>query len=96
MMIEELGFKHNDIVMEGFEALLLMKKQIFRDFIQRRKDKWETGEGMMLGDISEYALKKYNNMVEQKSWQQKESGKSKLIVLMTEYVSKLGKKPNSE
>ena len=95
-MIEELGFKHDDIVMDVFAALLSTKNQIFKDFIQRKKDAWETGEDMTLGDISEYALNKYNNMVEQKSWQQKESSESKLIALMTDLVNKNGKKPNPE
>ena len=94
--IEELGFKHDDIVMDTFEALLSTKNQVFKDFIQRKKDAWETGEDITLGELSEDALNKYNNMVEQKSWQQKESGESKLIALMTEMVNKNGKKPNSE
>ena len=62
--IEELGFKHDNIVMETFEALLSTKNQVFKDFIQRKKDGWETGDDLTLGDLSEYALNKYNNMVE--------------------------------
>lgn len=94
--IEELGFKHDDIVMDTFEALLSTKNQVFKDFIQRKKDEWETGDDLTLGELSEFALNKYNNMVEQKGWQQKESGESKLIALMTDLVNKSGKKPNPE
>ena len=82
--------------MDTFSALLSTKNQVFKDFIQQKKDAWETGDNITLGELSEDALNKYNNMVEQKNWQQKESGESKLIALMTDSVNKSAKKPNLE
>ncbi len=52
MTIEELGFKHDDFVMDTFEALLSTKKQVFKDFIQQNKDEWETGDNLMLRELS--------------------------------------------
>ena len=47
-----------------------------------------------MGELSEYAWNKFNDMVEQKGQQQKKLDESKLIVVMTEYLQKSRKKPD--
>ena len=88
--IEELGFKHDDIVMDMFTALLSTKNQVFKDFIQRKKDSWETGTDFSMHELAEDALNKYNNMLEQRQWQQKESADTKLVALLSNHL-KTGK-----
>ena len=84
--IEELGFKHDDILMDMFTALLSTKNQVFKDFVQRKKDAWETGSDLTMHKLAEDALNKYNNMIEQRQWQQKESADSKLVALLTDHL----------
>ena len=84
--IEELGFTHEDIVLDTFNALLSGKNQVFKDFIQRKKDEWESGVDVSLNDLVEYAVNKYNNMVASKGWVQKESAETKLLSLLTEHA----------
>ena len=84
--IEVLGFKHDDILMDMFTALLSTKNQVFKDFIQRKKDSWETGEDFTMHELAEDVLNKYNNMIEQRQWQQKELADTKLVALLTDHL----------
>jgi len=86
--ILEFGGSHDNIVMDTFSALLSSKNSVFRNFIQRKKDKWELGVDVSLGELKEYALTKYNNMVEQKIWSSNNSAESKLLALLTNFEGK--------
>ena len=82
--IIERGHKHDDIVMDFFYALLSTKNSVFKDFIQRKKDQWEDGTDMTLDELSASALSKYNNMVEQRTWNEKDPKDAKIIALATQ------------
>ena len=72
--------------MDMFAALLSTKNQVFKDFVQRKKDAWETGTNIKLNELAEDALNKYNNMLEQRQWQQKESADTKLVAFLSDHL----------
>ena len=74
---------HDNYEDDLFEALLSSKNDIFRNYIQRLQDEWESGKDITPGDIMELALRKYNNMLERKIWIQSETQESKLVALAT-------------
>ena len=83
--IVQRGSTHDDYVMDLFNALLSNKNTIFTDFIQREKDKWDTGgvdidpEDVLIAE----AVTKYNNM--EAEWKVAEpGGTSKIAALTTE------------
>ena len=82
--IIERGHKHDDIVMNLFTALLSTKNTVLQDFIQRKKDQWEDGTDMTFDDLAASASSKYNNMVEQRTWKEKDPKDAKIIALATQ------------
>jgi len=77
--ITELGYKHDDIVMDTFDSILSSKNQIFRDLIQRTKDDWEMGKDMELSELAATAMTKYNNMIRQKIYRRRTRKKQKSL-----------------
>jgi hypothetical protein len=75
---------HEDFLMDIFNALLTSKNDVFKAFIQRSKDDWETGEDIEADQLIATATEKYNNMVKQKNWKTTESSSSKIIALATQ------------
>jgi hypothetical protein len=78
------GRTHEDFVLDLFNALGSGKNDVFCDFIQRKKDEWDTGVDIEADQLIKDALAKYNNMVTQKTWNSKESKDSKIIALTTQ------------
>ena len=81
--IVELGYKHDDVVMDTFKALLSTKNEIFKSFVQRMKDAWEMGADTTLNELASTATTKYNNMVKQREWDTKDPKDAKIIALTT-------------
>ena len=70
--------------MDAFAVLSSTKNSIFKDFIQRKIDAWEEGTDTTLDALSSAALSKYNNMVKQKTWDEKNPKDAKIIALATQ------------
>jgi hypothetical protein len=75
---------HEDYLMDLFTALLSTKNDVFKSFIQRQKDDWETGKDLDADELIAAATEKYNNMVRQKTWKTSESSTSKIVALATQ------------
>jgi hypothetical protein len=75
---------HEDYLMDLFNALLSTKNDVFKAFIQRQKDDWETGTDLEPDELVAIATEKYNNMVRQKNWKTSESSSSKIVALATQ------------
>jgi hypothetical protein len=75
---------HEDYLMDLFTALLSTKNDVFKSFIQRQKDDWETGKDLDADELVATATEKYNNMVRQKTWKTSESSTSKIVALATQ------------
>jgi hypothetical protein len=75
---------HEDFLMDIFNALLTSKNEVFKSFIQRSKDDWETGSNIEPDELIATATEKYNNMVRQKNWKTSESSNSKIVALATQ------------
>ena len=70
--------------MDVFNALLTVKNSIFHGYIQREKDKWDTGLDIDPDALITDAVTKYNNMVAKKEWKETEPSNAKLAALTTE------------
>jgi hypothetical protein len=75
---------HEDFLMDIFTALLTSKNEVFKAFIQRSKDDWETGTDIEPDQLIATATEKYNNMVRQKNWKTSDSSNSKIVALATQ------------
>ena len=82
--IIQRGSTHDDYVMDLFNALLTCKNSIFNAYIQREKDKWDTGMDIDPDSLISDAVTKYNNMVAKKEWKQVEAPNSKIAALTTQ------------
>ena len=82
--IVQRGSTHDDYVMDLFNVLLSNKNTIFTDFIQREKDKWDTGAVIDPDVLITEAVTKYDNMVATSEWTVVEPGTSKIAALTTE------------
>ena len=59
---------HDDYLCHMFRALMTSTNVVFRDFIQQKKDKWDT-EGTTTSDEQiNLARIKFNNMVATTEW----------------------------
>ena len=67
-MIVERGGRHEDIVLDLFDALLLGKNGVFNRFVEQSKDDWEVGSDITHNSLVSTAITKYNNMVKQGRW----------------------------
>ena len=54
---------NNDYLRHIFCALMNSTNVVFRDFIQREKDKWETERTTTSDELSHLSQNKFNNMV---------------------------------
>ena len=52
--IEELGFKHNNILMNLLTAPLSTNNQVSKGFIQRKKHVWETRRDMTTNELPNF------------------------------------------
>ena len=98
LIIERPNGKHDDIVLDLFNALLSGKNNVFTSFVQRKKDAWETGNDEPHEQLIEDCITKYNNMVKQGIWKQEEAKDSKIVALVTkvnELESRLASKNTS-
>ena len=82
--ILQRGSTHDDYIMDVFNALLTVKNSIFHGYIQREKDKWDTGIDIEPDALITDAVTKYNNMVAKKEWKETEPSNAKLAALTTE------------
>ena len=82
--ILQCGSTHDDYIMDVFNALLTNKNSIFTSYIQRKKDRWDTGTDIDPDNLISDAVTKYNNMVAKKEWKEQEPGNSKIAALTTE------------
>ena len=74
---------HPDYMMHLSNTLLTSKNDIFRSMIQQLKKAWEIGESVEPDVLIEAALTKYNNMVRQNIWDQKDPKDTKNLALIT-------------
>ena len=61
--IKDSGSTHNDYLHHMLRALMTYTNAIFRDFIQKEKDKWETEGTTTSNELSNLDQGKFNNMV---------------------------------
>ena len=66
-VIKDRGSTHDDYLCHIFRALMTSTKMIFREFIQREKDKWETEGTTTSDELSNLSQCKFNNMVEKQN-----------------------------
>ena len=67
-----------DYTMHLFNALFTSINDIFRSIIHWLKDAWEIGESVKPDILMEATLTKYNNMVKQNIWDQKDPKDAKV------------------
>ena len=82
--IVELGGSHEDYLLHIFAALLTTTNEIFRQFIQAEKNKWELGEAYLADTLIDKATTKYNNMISDNQWKSNETKDAKLLALTTQ------------
>lgn len=82
--ITQRGSRHEDYVMDLFNALLFNKNKTFTDFIQRKKDAWDVGGVVNADVLIRDAVVKYNNMIDDKEWKTSEPGDAKIVALTTQ------------
>ena len=78
------GGSHEDYIMDLYSALLSTKNEVFKSFIQRSKDDWETGSNVSAEELIAMSTEKYNNMYRQNKWKINSSSDSKLVALATQ------------
>ena len=97
-MIEERGGRHEDIVLDLFDALLSGKNDIFNRFVERSRDDWEIGSNIMHDSLVSMSVTKYNNMVKLGRWKQVEPKNATILALTTQIKNlenKIGNTSNS-
>lgn len=83
LQIIRKGQNHDNFEDDLFDALLTTKNLVFKNFIQRLQDEWESGKDFLPSELMETAIQKYNNMLQRGTWTQSESQDSKLAALAT-------------
>ena len=86
--IKNHGSTHNDYLRHMFRALMTSTNVIFRDFIQREKDKWENEGTTTSDELSNLDRNKFNNMVATTEWS-KSDPKDAIIAALTARVHNL-------
>ena len=85
--ILELGGTHEDYLLHLFAALLTTTNEIFQQFIQAEKNKWELGEEYHADTLIDKATTKYNNMVSDNKWKTNETKDTKILALSTQIAN---------
>ena len=62
-LIGKCGGRHDDIILDLYDALLLGKNDVFNCFVERGKDNWEVGSDVTHDTLINSAVTKYHNMV---------------------------------
>ena len=83
-MIIERGGKHEDIVLDLFDALLSGKNDVFNRFVERSRDDWEVGSDITHDSLVNMCVTKYNNMVKLGRWKQTEPKDATIVALTTQ------------
>ena len=86
--IKDRGSTHDDYLCHMFRALMTSTNMIFRDFIQREKDKWDTEGTITSDELSNLDRNKFNNVVATTEWS-KSDPKDALIAALTTRVNNL-------
>ena len=97
-MIEERGGRHEDIVLDLFDALLSGKNDIFNRFVERSRDDWEIGSDITHDSLVSMSITKYNNMAKLGRWKQVEPKNATIVALTTQIKNlenKIGNTSNS-
>ena len=66
--IKDRGSTQNDYLCHMFPDIMTSTNVIFREFIQREKDKWDTGLTTTSNELSNFDRNKFNNMVATTEW----------------------------
>ena len=85
--IVELGGSHEDYLLHLFAALLTTTNEVFQQFIQAEKKKWELGEDYLADTLIDKATTKYNNMVSDNKWTANETKDAKIMALSTQIAA---------
>jgi hypothetical protein len=85
--ILELGGSHEDYLLHLFAALLTTNNEIFQQFIQAEKNKWELGEDYLADTLIDKATTKYNNMTSGNQWKSNETKDAKIMALSTQLAA---------
>ena len=97
-IIEERGGRHEDIVLDLFDALLSGKNDIFNRFVERSRDDWEIGSDITHDSLVSMSVTKYNNMAKLGRWKQVEPKDATIVALTTQIKNlenKIGNTSNS-
>jgi hypothetical protein len=85
--ILELGGSHEDYLLHLFAALLTTNNEIFQQFIQAEKNRWELGEDYLADTLIDKATTKYNNMTSDNQWKSNETKDAKIMALSTQLAA---------
>ena len=83
-LIGERGGRHEDIVLDLFDALLSGKNDVFNRFVERSRDDWEVGSDITHDSLVSMSVTKYNNMVKLGRWKQAEPKDATIVALTTQ------------
>lgn len=83
LTIGVLDGKYDGMVLDTYTTLLFGGNDVFNNFVQRRKDKWELGREQNFEDVMKRSSIRYNNMVKQKLWSQTDPKDAKIRDLTT-------------
>ena len=89
--ILQLGNTHDDIIYDTFKALASTTNDEFESYVKTLKSAWETqsGDGKELTHdaLISKCIAKYNNLVDQKTWNDGQNKSAKLVALATQVKS---------
>ena len=88
---------HDDLTLHTFNALETTNNAEFKQFVQEKKDAWETSpfdrndDANFAENLMEKTVAKYNNMSLAKNWKKTEDPSSKIVSALVTKVSSLEK-----
>ena len=86
--IKERGSKNDDYLRHMFRAMMTCTNVIFRDFIQKGKENWETEGTTTSENFGNFPWNKFNNIVATTKWS-KHYPKYSVIAALTTRVNNL-------
>ena len=80
----EKGFKHDDYLLDLYNALQSVPNEAFNKWVTDDKQSWELGDGRTPVKLITNAVTLYNNAVHHKTWNKPDPKDAKLIALTTQ------------
>jgi hypothetical protein len=82
--ILEKGFKHDDYLLDLYNALQSVPNEAFHKWVTDDKQSWELGDPKTPSELISSAVTLYNNAVHNKTWNKPDPKDAKLIALTTQ------------